>query len=273
MKEEPQKSSGIPLIIIGVVLLGAIIGGYAYYNSSKTGSNSNKANNSSSSNAANRAATAPLGATPPNLMGSTAANVTIEEFADFQCAACASVHPVMKEIQSTYGSRIRFIFRNFPLAIPAHDKAYEAAVAAEAVGMQDRTKFWAMQNLLFENQQAWTASPNYRTIWEGYVQQIGLDVEKFKTDAASRDAKSRVDADMARGRGMGIDSTPTIFINGKNVGGLPAMTVSNLRQLIDAEIQNAVKTGAGNTAPAAGNTSAPASNASPSNAAPANAQK
>lgn len=271
MKEEPKKSSGVPLIIIGAVLAVAVVGGYFYYNSTKTASNTNRANASNSTaNRANQSTTAPLGATPPNLMGSTTANVTIEEFADFQCGACASVHPVLKEIQSTYGSRIRFIFRNFPLAIPAHDKAYEAAVAVEAVGMQDRTKFWAMQNLLFENQQAWTASPNYRQIWEGYVQQIGLDVEKFKTDAAGRDAKARVDADLARGRGMSVDSTPTLLVNGKNIP-LQSITVSNLRQVIDAEIQNAIKTGGSNMTPPASNSAAP-SNA-PSTTGPANAGK
>ncbi|NOT48286.1 MAG: thioredoxin domain-containing protein [Acidobacteria bacterium] len=258
MKEEPKKGSGIPLIIIGVVLVGAIIGGYAYYNSAKTPPKPTGNVASTNSNRANQSASAPLGATPPNLMGSTTANVTVEEFADFQCPACASVHPVMKEIQSTYGSRIRFIFRNFPLAIPQHDKAYEAAVASEAVGMQDRTKFWAMQNLLYENQQAWTANPNYRSIWEGYVQQIGLDVEKFKNDMAGRDAKARVDADLQRGRGMSIDSTPSIFVNGKNIGGFESMTVSNLRQVIDAEIQNAIKVSGGNTAAPAGNSAAPA---------------
>lgn len=270
MKEEPKKSSGVPLIIIGAVLAAAVIGGYFYYNSTKTPPKppGNVASNNNSRG--NQSTTAPLGATPPNLMGSTTANVTIEEFADFQCGACASVHPVLKEIQSTYGSRIRFIFRNFPLAIPAHDKAYEAAVAVEAVGMQDRTKFWAMQNLLFENQQAWNASPNYRQIWEGYVEQIGLDVEKFKTDAAGRDAKARVDADLARGRGMSVDSTPTLLVNGKNIP-LQSITVSNLRQVIDAEIQNAIKTGGSNTAAPASNSAAPAS--APSNAAPANAGK
>lgn len=270
MKEEPKKSSGVPLIIIGAVLAAAVVGGYFYYNSTKTPPEppGNVASNNNSR--AKQSTTAPLGATPPNLMGSTTANVTIEEFADFQCGACASVHPVLKEIQSTYGSRIRFIFRNFPLAIPAHDKAYEAAVAVEAVGMQDRTKFWAMQNLLFENQQAWTASPNYRQIWEGYVQQIGLDVEKFKTDAAGRDAKARVDADLARGRGMSVDSTPTLLVNGKNIP-LQSITVSNLRQVIDAEIQNAIKTGGSNTTPPASNSAAP-SNA-PSNTGPANAGK
>lgn len=262
MKKEAKQNGNLPLIIIGVVLVAALVGGYFYYNSAKTPSaNANRAGNSQNANA-NRAQTyanAPLGANPPTMMGSPTASVTIEEFADFQCGACASVHPTLKQIQSTYGSRIRFIFRNFPLGIPAHDKAYEAAVAAEAAGMQDRTKFWAMQNLLFENQGAWTSNPNYRQMWEGYAQQIGLDIEKFKADMAGRETKARVDADLARGRALSVDSTPTILVNGKNIP-LQSITEAGLRQVIDAEIQNAIKT----TAPPSGS-AAPASSPAASN--------
>jgi protein-disulfide isomerase len=251
MKNEPNKSSGLPLIIIGIVLVAGIIGAYFLYNSSKstTGNRNTAAGNT---NRAANTATAPLGANPPNMLGSPTASVTIEEFADFQCPACAAVHPAMKEIQSTYGNRIRFIFRNFPLAIPQHDKAYEAAVASEAVRLQDSSKFWVFQSKLYENQQAWTSNPNYRQIWEGYVQETGLDVERFKADMAGTAAKQRVDEDIRRGRGLSIDSTPTVFVNGKSVGGLESMTVPNLRQMIDTEIQNAARAQpASNAAPAA----------------------
>ena len=256
----------MPLIIIGAVLVAAVLGGYFYYNSAKTSGPKPAAN--TNTNATRNAANAPAGATPPNMMGSPTASVTIEEFADFACGACASVNPTLKEITSTYGSRIKFIFRHYPLAIPGHEKSYEAAAAAEAAGLQDRAKFWAMQNLLLENQKAWSANPNYLSIWEGYAQQIGLDVERFKNDMAGRETKSRVDADIARGRGMSLDSTPTVLVNGKSIP-LQQITTANLRQVIDAEIQNAMKTqpAAGSAAPA-GNASAPAagSNSSASNA-------
>ena len=75
-------------------------------------------------------ANAPPGAQPPNQINSPTATVVLEEFADFQCGSCALKHPVLNEIKSMYGSRIRFIFRNFPLDI--HPKAYDAAVAAGA---------------------------------------------------------------------------------------------------------------------------------------------
>lgn len=241
MMNEPKQSSGIPLIIIGAVLIAAFIGAYWYYNSAKPKPTVTNTNGNTPANVAKTPPiTTSLGAQPPNMLGSPTAAVTVEEFADFQCPSCASVHPTMKDLQSTYGNRIRFIFRCYPLAIPAHDKAYDAAVAAEAAGMQDRNKFWAMEDQLYTNQQEWTANQNYREIWAGYAEKIGLDIERWKSDMAGKDAKGRVDLDLARGRSMSVDSTPTLFVNGKNVP-LQSINTANLRQMIDAEIQNAIK--------------------------------
>lgn len=256
MKSEPKKSSGLPLIIIGAVFVVAVVGAYALWSSSRGAGNANRAASGNTNRSTPNPASAPQGATPPNMMGSPTASVTVEEFADFQCPACASVHPIIKEVQSTYGNRIKFVFRNFPLAM--HPQAYEAAVATEAARMQDPAKFWTMGNKLFENQQAWAKNPNYRQTWDGYAQEIGLDVEKFKADMAGAAAKKRVDDDLARGRGLSIDSTPTVLVNNKNIP-LAQITVANLRQVIDAEIQNAIKTQpASNAVPPAG--TSPAAN-------------
>lgn len=237
MQKQPTKkssnSSALPLIIIAVVLAAAIGGGYYLYSNSQATADANK----SSANTA-RTATAPVnappGATPPNMLGSPTAAVTVEEFADFQCPACASTHPVMKEIQQIYGSRIKFVFRHIPLSM--HDKAYEAAVAAEAAGEQG--KFWAMVDQLFANQNEWANSPNYRQLWAGYAQKIGLDVDKFQTAMAGIATKNRVDQDAARARGMGVSSTPSVFVNNKLVP--PSEhRVPGLRAIIDAELQQA----------------------------------
>jgi protein-disulfide isomerase len=261
--KEPQKSSGIPLIIIGAVLVAAFIAAYWFYNSAKPKPVTNNNAGNTTNTAKTPTTSTSLGATPPNMLGSPTAAVTVEEFADFQCGACAQVHPTLKELQGIYGSRIRFIFRNFPLGIPQHDKAYDAAVAVEAAGMQDRNKFWAMQDQLFTNQQSWTANPNYRDMWADYAQKIGLDVERFKSDMAGKDTKARVDADLQRGRGMSINSTPSLFVNGKSIP-LESIKIEGLRQMIDAEIQNAIKTQPSNTA------SVPAKPANASNTAPTN---
>ncbi|HEV7699612.1 MAG TPA: thioredoxin domain-containing protein [Pyrinomonadaceae bacterium] len=178
----------------------------------------------------------PPGAQPPNQTGSAAASVTLEEFADFQCPQCAAKHPVMNEIKSMYGSRIHFIFRDYPLDIPAHDKSYEAAVAADAAGMQN--KFWEMQNLLFTNQKAWTSDPNYKQVWKEYGTRIGLDVDKWENDMLGIASKARVDADKKRGQAIGVNSTPTLYINNVAIP-FEQMTVEGLKQAIDAELAKA----------------------------------
>ncbi|MBS1794290.1 MAG: thioredoxin domain-containing protein [Acidobacteria bacterium] len=245
-----KNNSKTPLIIIGLVLIVAVGGAWWFLGQSNAGiKNTNKPTNA-------KAGQTPIvtniqGAQPPNMLGSANASVTVEEFADFQCPTCGVMHPKVKEVVSTYGSRIKFIFREYPLAIPAHDKAYEAAVAAEAAGLQG--KFWDMQNLLFSNQQAWSANPDYRKVWEEYAAKIGLDVDRWKNDMAGLNAKARVDADLARGRALNVNSTPSIFINGIKLE-FEQMTVETMRQMIDAELAKAPNASQpAPSAPAAGN--------------------
>lgn len=229
-------SSSAPLIIIAVVLLAAIGGGWWFYSSSKSKpAVMTSPTKSITPTPEEGIKNAPPGAQPPNMLGSPAATVTIEEFADYQCPTCAVQHPKMKEITGLYGNRIKFIYRSFPLT-QIHKNSYEAAVAAEAAGMQGSDKFWAMQNQLFTNQQTWSNSSEARKIFEEYAQKIGLDLAKFQSDMAGLPAKTRVDADLERGRKAGINGTPTLYLN--NVKLLPEQTeVSALRQLIDAELQ------------------------------------
>ncbi len=245
MKNTPQTKSNAPMLIIGAVLVIALLGGWYLISSSKPGTNSNiaKANNGNSASTPKQPtvpANAPQGATPPNQTGSATALVTIEEFADFQCPQCAATHPIMNEIKSTYGSRIRFIYRNYPLDIPAHDKSYDASVAAEAAGMQN--KFWDMQNMLFSNQKAWTADPNFKQIWKDYAQKIGLDVPKWENDMAGIAARARVDEDKKRAKGLNVSSTPTVFINNVEIP-FAQVNVAGLKQIIDAELQKAAPQG------------------------------
>jgi protein-disulfide isomerase len=194
-------------------------------------------------------ANAPPGAKPANEIGSPTATVVLEEFADFQCGSCALKHPVLNEIKSMYGSRIRFIFRNYPLDM--HDKSYDAAVAADAAGLQG--KFWDMQNMLFNNQTAWTTDANYKQTWKGYADKIGLDVAKWENDMLGIAAKARVDEDKKRGKAIGITSTPTLFINGVDVP-FAQMTADGLKKLIDAELQKTTSAATSQAAPAAANT-------------------
>lgn len=262
MKNEPKKNStAVPVIIIGLVLVAVVGGGWYLYSQSKTAANINANANRPGSTPAKSSTVnpnAPLGANPPNMLGSPTAVVTVEEFADFQCGSCAATHPVLKEIQSTYGSKIRLVFRQYPL--PIHDKGYDAAVAAEAAGLQG--KFWAMQDQLFLNQQLWASpSANAKELWAGYAQKIGLDVQQWQNDIAGLSAKSRVDQDMQRGKALGVSSTPSLFINGEPVP-FPEMNVAGLRRLIDAELQ---KTGSAQSSGSSTSPVKPANTTSASN--------
>ena len=234
--EKKETKSGAPMIIIGVVFVAALIAGWYWISTSKTTPKANTNANATAAKTPGLPVNAPLGASPPNQAGSPTASVTVEEFADFQCGSCAAANPILSEIKSTYGSRIRFIFRNYPLSIPAHDKAYDAAVAVEAAGMQG--KFWEMQNQLFSNQQTWNSNPNYKQMWKEYAQKIGLDVAKFEADVIGLAAKSRVVADLERGRALNVNSTPTVFVNGISVP-FNEMKVDSLKRIIDAELAKA----------------------------------
>jgi protein-disulfide isomerase len=251
-KPQPKKSSGgVPVVVIVLVAIVAAILGLYYWNGSRADTRIGGTPTPTPKPAGTpNYALAPPGAQPPNFLGSPNATVTVEEFADFQCPSCGATHPVMHQIQGIFGSRIKFIFRNFPL--PMHDKAYDAAVAAEAAGMQG--KFWDMHNLLYTNQQTWSADPNYKAVFKSYAEKIGLDIDKWENDMAGMVPKSRISADMERGKFLSINSTPTVFINGKSVP-YPDMNVPTMQSLIEAAIKESQP---GQTqAPA----SAPASNA------------
>lgn len=111
--------------------------------------------------------------------GNKDAQVTIIEYLDFECEACASYYPVVKRLSEEYKDKVRFVVRYFPL--PGHANSMTAALAVEAAGKQG--KYWEMHDILYENQRDWGerqfADPK---IFENYAQQIGLDMEKYGKD-------------------------------------------------------------------------------------------
>lgn len=231
-----------PVIIIGGILLATVFGIYMISSSSGDG-NANDTKPTNTSTNGNKAPTnggkatnydtAPAGATPAHFKGSNSATVVLEEFADYQCPTCAVVHPKMQEVTSKYGERIKVIFRNYPLT-QMHPKAYDAAVAAEAAGLQD--KFWQMQDMIFRNQTSWVGSQNHKQDFAKYAKTLGLDADKFSSDMLGLPAKSRVDADMKRGRTLNITSTPSVLLNGKLIP-FSQMNVEGISALVDAELK------------------------------------
>jgi protein-disulfide isomerase len=134
------------------------------------------------------------------------APVTLVEYGDFQCPYCGRAYPIVKEVQSRLGDRLRFVFRNFPITT-SHPNAEHAAEAAEAAGAQGR--FWEMHDHLFENQKRLRDKDLHR-----YAEELGLDVTRFDQEMADHVYADRVHEDFMGGVRSGVNGTPTFYING-----------------------------------------------------------
>lgn len=145
--------------------------------------------------------------------GSKTPKVTLVEYSDFQCPACAANYPLIEKVFADYKDRISFTYRHFPL--PQHQNALGSAYAGEAAANQG--KFWEMVKLLFTNQNDWAELDQNaaQAVFETYAQKIGLDMAKFKSDVKSDAVKNKVERDLQSGIKSAVDHTPTFFINGK----------------------------------------------------------
>jgi len=148
---------------------------------------------------------------------SQATKVTIVEFGDYQCPACGSAHPIVKEVLSAYGNKINFVFRNFPLT-SVHQNALIAAEAAEAAGAQG--KFWEMHDMLYENQKEWSEVTDPNSLFADYAKKLGLDTQKFEEDIKNATYSNVIRIDQDDGNTVGINATPTFFINGEKQTGI-----------------------------------------------------
>ena len=148
-----------------------------------------------------------------HIRGESEAPVTIEEYGDFECPPCGSMSPYLDKLVNEFKPRVRLVFRNFPL--PAHKHAGEAALAAEAAGLQG--KFWEMHDVLYREQSSWSKVENPQELFEAYAGTIGLNVPEFKKDMESEKVKERVNSDHSRGKSLGIRMTPTVFINNREL--------------------------------------------------------
>lgn len=149
------------------------------------------------------------------IRGNPQAAITLVEYSDFQCPACAVYAPMVKKLLTDNGERVRLIYRYFPL--PQHKNGEWAALAAEAAGQQG--KFWEMHDLLFENQLDWQDLTNSEALakYQDYAKNLGLDLAKFAGDLNSEELKNKIAKDRTSGLSAGIDAVPTFFLNGKTI--------------------------------------------------------
>lgn len=142
------------------------------------------------------------------IKGSLSAKVTLVEFSDFECPACGTFDPYVKKVAEEFKDDLKVAYRHFPL--PQHTKARLAAQASMAAAEQG--KFWDYGEKLFANQDNLDEADLI-----GYAQEFGLNMEKFKADMASQKIKGYISQDLALGTKIGINSTPTFYLNGKKI--------------------------------------------------------
>lgn len=159
--------------------------------------------------------------------GGAEAKVLIVEFSDFQCPVCGRAYPINKAIVSEYGQRIKFVYKHFPIR-SIHPFAQKAAEASECAGAQN--KFWEMHDRMFENNEALDVSS-----LKQYAADIGLNTNQFN-ECLDSGAKARiVNDDLGEGAALGVDATPTFWVNGKWYRGL--LNYDQFKSVIDAELQ------------------------------------
>ncbi len=146
--------------------------------------------------------------------------VVIIEYADFECPACFGFAPQLQIVEANYEDEVQVIFRHNPLS-SLHPNAFAAHRAAEAAGQQD--KFWEMHDILFERQPSWSAQQSglsvsdAAAVFEGYAEEIGLDMDKFRADVESEEVFDYIDSHLDSGSQLGVTGTPTIFLNGEEI--------------------------------------------------------
>ena len=162
--------------------------------------------------------------------GGKNASVTIIEFSDYECPFCKRAEGVVDQVMTTYGDKVKLVFRDFPL--PFHSNARPAAEAANCAGGMG--KFWEYHAKLFANQ-AGLAPDKYNS----YAAELGLDPQKFSECLAQKPHAAAIDKDIEDGQKVGVSGTPAFFINGRMLSG--AQPFDKFKELIDEELAAAGK--------------------------------
>ena len=160
-------------------------------------------------------------------MGDAKSAVTLVEFSDFECPVCRSLHDIMRGISQKY-PQVRIVFKDYPIEV-LHPWARTAAIAGRCAYTQDAAAFWKMYDMIYDNQDIISASNAWMKMTE-YAGQIGLNADTFRGCMAGPEAGAAVDASRANGQKLDVNSTPTIFVNGRKMVGADARTIEQYIQ-------------------------------------------
>lgn len=163
-------------------------------------------------------------------IGSDSAKVKVVEFSDLQCPSCLTAEPFVRKVRST--QNVQLIYRHFPLTRHIYGK--KVANLAEAAGEQG--KFWEMHDKLFDTQSQWSemSENDAMAFFLSLAKDLGLDENKVKDEIANDAFKAKIDADLAEGQRLGVDATPTFFVNGHK---LDLANYSDLNTAVENELK------------------------------------
>ena len=166
------------------------------------------------------------------MWGKRDALITIVQYSDFQCPYCSRVEPTMDKVKSTYGDKVRVVWKNNPL--PFHQNAKPAAEAAQGVfALGGNDAFWKFHDTAFKNQGSLSADSYVK-----WAQEAGVkDIAAFKAGLDSHKWADKVDADLNAGKAAGVQGTPAFFVNGVFING--AQPFENFQKTIDQELTKA----------------------------------
>ncbi len=167
-------------------------------------------------------------------LGDPNAPVTIVEYSDFECPICRNLHDALRSILPNYPGKVRVIFKDFPIE-QLHPWARTAAIAGRCAYQQKPEAFWRLYDLIYDNQEVISAA-NAWTKMTDYSAKVGLDGDAFKSCMASPEAGAAVNASHANGEKLEVNSTPTLFVNGRRMVGADANLI---QQYINYELAKA----------------------------------
>lgn len=161
------------------------------------------------------------------------APLTLVEFGDYECPACSAYAPLTKQAITEFAGKVNYVFRNFPLS--QHKNALITSYAAEAAGLQGM--FWQMHEKLYSSQEEWSGTSNAREMITGYAEGMGLNVPQFIQDIDSQRVKDRVAKDLADGNLVGLNATPTFYLNGVKIERMPG-NYAEFKKLIEEALNS-----------------------------------
>ena len=144
----------------------------------------------------------------------TGKKITLIEYGDFQCPACASYASVIKQLKQEFASDATFVYRHYPLT-QIHKNALSSALTSEAAGAQG--KFWEMHDTLYESQKDWSELADPKEQFVAYAKKLGLNEQQFRSDMNRSDLKNAIDDDRTLGNRVGVPGTPTFVLNGERI--------------------------------------------------------